>query len=271
MKGHIFAASFLVLALNNTYAAVEVVNSKGTCEELKIGSQRVVSIPTMKSSTRIEQYFTLLRTSKEDYELYLNYDFQYKKGWKQDKNAISSANATFKKRIQACFDKESDLLKDETGRKIRLFVYNSQTHAHIAKPSSVEINVLNTTSDKFRANSHNYPADIACPVLLHESLHLTGLVDEYEEEQLKTFFLKRPKYNRRALGPNQSIMRGYWGIDNTNVDHILFSAQINTIVYPSCTTKNSKYYSCAALAYKTGNKAVPEFCLNEDWVKVEAL
>jgi hypothetical protein len=260
----VLSASFV---LTNAFASVDVVDSKGTCRELAIGSERIVSISQMMSSTRVEQYFTLKRVDSDSYELYINYDFKLQKNYKTDGASSLQVFGNYKKRIQECFDQHQDLLKDEKGRSLRLYVYNEKRDLKITRPKAVSINLLWATNEKFRANSRNYNHEITCETLIHEGLHLTGLVDEYEETQMKTMILKKPKYNRRALGPESSIMRAPWEIENPSVDHVLFSGQINAILYPNCASKNSKYYTCASLAYKTGKKEVPEYCTSEDWVK----
>jgi hypothetical protein len=195
----------------------------------------------------------------------------FQKGYKLNgAKDIAEVGSLFRDDIQACFDDYNDRLQDEYGRKIRFNVFRAHHASKISTPKAVKIKVSWTENDsKFRAHSKHYNSEINCHTLIHEGLHLTGLVDEYEETAMKTMFRKKPKFNRRALGPESSVMRAPWELDNLDYAHVLFSGQVNAILYPNCSAKNSKYYTCGVMAYKTGKKEIPEYCQSEDWVKVD--
>jgi hypothetical protein len=269
IKTNILFAVLLISA--SAYAEVIRVNSGGSCKELEIGSQKVVAISSLLSSSRVEHNYTLVKVASAEYQVYLNFDFDFDRGYKLNgaKN-IAEVDSLYRDNIQACFDDYNDRLQDEHGRKLSLKVYRGHHASKIATPKAVKIRVSWTENDRnFRAHSKHYNSEISCHTLIHEGLHLTGLVDEYEETAMKTFFRKKPKFNRRALGPDSSVMRAPWELDNQNYSHVIFSAQVNTILYPNCSAKNSKYYTCGVLAYKTGSKETPEFCQSEDWVKID--
>jgi hypothetical protein len=261
----------VLLVSTSAYAEVISVKSSGSCRELNIGSQKVVSISTLQSSSRVEHNYTLVRAGKSEFHVYLNYDFDFDKGYKLESSKnIAEAGVLFREKIQACFDDYNDRLQDEYGRMIRLNVYRSHHASKIATPKAVKIKLSWTDENStFRAHSKHYNSAINCHTLIHEGFHLTGLVDEYEETAMKTMIRKKPKFNRRALGPDSSVMRAPWELDNLQYEHVIFSAQVNTILYPNCSAKNSKYYTCGVMAYKTGSKKIPEYCQSEDWVKVD--
>lgn len=269
IKTNFFLAVLLIST--STYAEVISVNSAGSCRELETGSQKVVAISTLLSSSRVEHNYTLVKVGSAEFQVFLNYDFDFDKGYKLNgaKN-LAEVGALYRDNIQACFDDYNDRLQDEHGRMLRLNVYRSHHASKIATPKAVKIRVSWTENDpKFRAHSKHYNSEINCHTLIHEGFHLTGLVDEYEETAMKTMFRKKPKYNRRALGPDSSVMRAPWELDNLDYAQVIFSAQVNAILYPNCSAKNSKYYTCGVMAYKTGSKKIPEYCQSEDWVKVD--
>lgn len=248
-----------------------------------------VIIPASRSKTTTQKY-TLLRSSNNVYDVFLNLDFKPSKkydGAIKDKKEI---NKIFKSKMNACFKTMENSLVDELNRKIRLHIYDKDNSILPSAPPLVKIKLEN---DAHRSNSFAYSSDIDCPTFIHETLHLLGLVDEYEERWLgfnHNFFSLAfnpivensdkvlPAFDCRAIGPENSIMHNQWSVYRGKS---LFSGHVNTIIYPNCAEKNDKYYTCAKYAYKTSAKnngalpnigdcakRVPDFCKDESWLEV---
>lgn len=247
-----------------------------------------VIIPAGRSKTTTQKY-TLLRASKNVYDVYLNLAFRPSKKYDGVLKDRHELNKFYRKKMNACFKSVDHALVDELGRKIRLHVYDKENDILPSAPPEVKIKIEN---GEHRSNSFAYESDIDCPTLVHEAFHLLGLVDEYEEKWMgfnhsffslafnpivKTSDKVLPAFDCRAVGPDTSIMHNQW---NLYWGKSLYSGHVNTIIYPNCAEKNEKYFTCAKYAYKTSAKnngalpnigdcakKVPDFCKEESWVQ----
>lgn len=92
------------------------------------------------------------------------------------------------------FFKELDK-KRTTEEERQIFHDEFSNQSHLTKAVSTRIRKLAPGS---REHSLGYTQRIKCPTVIHELLHLTGLVDEYKETQRN--------YGCRTLGPRNSLM-----------------------------------------------------------------
>ncbi len=259
------------------------------CGELPLNTAMKVIIPAGRSKTTTQKY-TLLRASKNVYDVYLNLEFRPSKNYDGALKDHHELNKFYRKKMNTCFRSVDHALVDEFGRKLRLHVYDKYTDTLPSEPPAVKIKIENQSH---RSDSLAYRSDIDCPTLVHESFHLLGLVDEYEEKWLgfnhnfislafkpivATSDKVLPAFDCRAVGPENSIMHNQW---NMFWGKPLYSGHVNTIIYPNCAEKNDKYFTCAKYAYKTSAKnngalpnigdcakKVPDFCKNESWIEV---
>ncbi|MGH1468468.1 MAG: hypothetical protein ACRBBP_06275 [Bdellovibrionales bacterium] len=70
-----------------------------------------------------------------------------------------------------CFRESDGLLKSSDGTELRLFL-----------DASAPSNRVRAVNYEVRHNSEQWGADIDCPTLIHEAMHLLGLVDGYKEQ-----------------------------------------------------------------------------------------
>ena len=108
-------------------------------------------------------------------------------------------------------------------------------------PKAHLINVL-PEPVRIRQNSATYTPATDCATLLHEVLHLLGLVDEYKEAATEipdpVTGKNRPvDFQCRPLGPPDSIMSSHfsavWNLP-TSGGSILKPAHYRFIMYPNC-------------------------------------
>lgn len=259
------------------------------CGELPMNTAMKVIIPASRSKTTTQKY-TLLRSSKNVYDVFLNLEFKPSKKYDGDIKDKKEINKHFKSKMNACFKSIDKNLVDELGRTIRLHVYDKEKTILPSAPPLVKIKLENGAH---RSNSLAYSSEIDCATFVHEAFHLLGLVDEYEEKWMgfnHNFFSLAfnpivptsdkvlPAFDCRAIGPENSVMHDQWSL---YWGKSLYSGHVNTIIYPNCAEKNEKYYTCAKYAYKTSAKnngamlnigdcakRVPDYCKNESWVEV---
>lgn len=253
---------FLSVVISAASAETTFVNFKSSCNELNQQDQKVVTINRLFSPTKVESYYTIVNVGPNEHDIYINYNLIFDRSLNSESQNLEFE---YKEKIQACFTKYDDKLMDEKGRRIHLKVYNDQND--IAMPRGVSIKI-DRTSD--REDSRNYALNSGCEVIIHEALHLVGLVDEYYESSMKTFFSKKPMFNQRAIGRIDSIMHNTSVLYYSVIKHVLFSGHINAILYPNCESKNKQYYACARQAYKTSDeKKKSDVCDDSNWVIVK--
>ncbi|OFZ82101.1 MAG: hypothetical protein A2583_12025 [Bdellovibrionales bacterium RIFOXYD1_FULL_53_11] len=143
-----------------------------------------------------------------------------------------------------------------------------------------KLNIIKVSKSFFvRSTAERWEKNPGCSTIIHELLHLTGLVDEYYD----------PKYRCRHYGPDQSIMSDHERAFYTAGLHwikklfrlksdpsILRPAHFRAITEPGCTDRNPLYYRCIYDAYgqfkRNGGrgcrKNVPKQCLKSNWMDI---
>lgn len=251
-----------------------------SCDELPVGDSMKVKLSFMKSRTNIEHKYTLKRVSETHYEAFLNLDFKNDKKLPEEEKVEIDG---FRQKVAGCYERFNERLKDEKGRSIALKLFNKDDHLDIKTPPKVKITIKDFT---FRSSSHAYSSEIDCETIIHESFHLLGLTDEYVEEdnKLNPNLLKRlfkkfvtdgdsgAAFDCRAVGPVNSLMHNQWFL-NSDIP-VLFSAQMDAIIYPNCGEQNQEYYQCVQKAYRTSSRHgsiggcgnIPEVCKTFNWL-----
>ncbi|WP_408097251.1 hypothetical protein ACJVC5_19655 [Peredibacter sp. HCB2-198] len=293
-KSFITVLAFMVLGPN--------ANAGGICHDLPLNESIRVNHSFLGSKT-IHQKYTLVRSEEKTYDVYLNLKFKPSKGFKKemalsfggldDQTINGILNKFYPEKMESCFREYESSLADELGRKIRLHIYNEAVHKTIVKPPQVRISIKDS---EFRSHSKAYNMSSDCPTLIHEALHLLGLVDEYVEKwqgfshKFSSLILRPlrpvnenvlPAFDCRAIGPDNSAMANPSAVQYTRS---LFSGHINAVIYPNCVKKNEKYFGCAKFWAKTSHKnngaipnisdcteKVPDYCKDESWVMIDEL
>ena len=128
--------------------------------------------------------FLLTRKPDGNYDAVVNIDFQQVNG--------SVSPAEMKTRINNCLVGFTPHLRSPTGETLNIRVMTpaeiETTYPISHRPPAAVVKLhqgIVTNPDgstgQFRADAANYPDNIACDVILHETLHHLGLCDEYAE------------------------------------------------------------------------------------------
>lgn len=221
------------------------------CEELSVGKSRILDVDKEKSITRVRQKYALYRESLDTYEIIVRPSFIGK--FREDEQVMAE-------KVSSCLAENAFSLTADDDIKLRLKVYDESDLSKIEYAPPLVYIML--AGEKSRASSGSYPIDIQCKTIVHEVLHLTGLVDEYNE-----FVGNHRLYPSRSLGPSKSIMsemgKGLFGQTKPKV----YPAHVRHILYPGCLEKNSIYYSCAKNAYVQGDvEELPKVCKKKSWI-----
>lgn len=225
-----------------------------TCEELPVGSGFPRNLNEEQSLTKVEQKYFLYRESVDTYEVMVNPYFMADS---------RSTESEMKKKVASCLVEHSEVMNKKSDIKLNFKVFDKELDLQKTGviPPVVHIGIKNP---KTRADSHSYPIDVDCLTVYHEVLHLTGLVDEYEE-----IANDRSYYPARAIGPANSIMSnmGTVLVFGIRTSSKLYPAHIKHILYPECIEKNETYYTCAKYAYDKQTKKKLDICKNKGWIK----
>jgi hypothetical protein len=245
--------SLLSLLLAATSALASEADS---CDDLGINESRRISTPYAK--TGIPAFYTVRRSAENEHEVYFNPNF-YDRDFQTD--SYTDYNPEFRPKVKECFDKHNRTLVDEKGRRLKLVLYEKDLHAHLFSEVP-PVQSITIREKGFRSRSTQYARNINCVGIVHELLHMTGLVDEYQEGNffgLGDKFPSRPKSDSSSWMAEES--RGFLDTGLFKTKKKLYSGQLNVILYPECETKNATYYSCARFAYVKGKvEDQPEIC-----------
>jgi hypothetical protein len=255
------------------------------CNELNVKEAIKVKNAANESETNVLQSYTLLRNGTLFWDVFVNLNFKADKKYQRENPGIDPKNVSkiFTKFVTKCFDRYSHKLTDELGRHIRLRLYDKSSLIDIPAPEKLMVIV----SDKnARATPIFYNSDIQCETIVHETFHLLGLADEYEElykslnpnlflRLFRPYVSYNPKgeaFDCRSKSPDHSIMHFQRFLNSEK--QVLFSGQLNAILYPNCQDRNEDYYHCISKAYLTSKEhgslvgcgETYDICKTYDWL-----
>jgi hypothetical protein len=190
----------------------------------------------------------------------------------------SDRDQEFRERANFCLDGFHENLLGPGGHSLRIeLIEEDLASGRPPLPTTIQIQ-----SDDYRANSLNWDGDINCSTILHEILHLLGLVDEYKERWIgyhlnaeggliqSSQISDRPysKFSCRSLGPPSSVMANQEAaVLKTNVFRkngdmvsLLRPAHFRLITQPGCESANRLYYACSQGAYQTRYEGLGQGC-----------
>lgn len=206
--------------------------------------------------TGIQARYGVVAEGDNRYGIYVNLEFSLY-DFSNDYWNNQGGREQYLERIKGCYKKHNPKLYDGTGRQLTMYLYDASKHRDLfpKPPRRVYVGVMEKGT---RSNSTGYAMDANCDTIMHEALHLMGLVDEYYEFKSN----HRLMYPDRAAGPKDSFMMGgqsgFFGIGSK---YRLYPAHVNAILYPNCTEKNATYYQCSKYAYETKKSTdVPAIC-----------
>lgn len=140
------------------------------CADLQLNQTRTVRLNSQNSATGIEANYNITKIGDKKFDVVLNTVFSV---------AISDKFANqndFYNYAQECLRSFDNQLVTSNGEEINLRLPDKREYQYLKNSSPVR--VLSTES---RSNVSEYSREIDCSVILHESLHHLGLVDEYTE------------------------------------------------------------------------------------------
>ena len=147
-----------------------------SCQPLKVGAARNFNIDHRHSPTTVEQRYELTRISEKQYKIRFNISFYAEENQEIDSTKNLAYSFVWRNLANDCLAKLGNSLKGPNGESLRMEIENPEVKNSVPK---TEVGLV----DEGRANSHAWEKKMDCATVLHELLHLTGLVDEYKETE----------------------------------------------------------------------------------------
>ena len=227
------------------------------CEDLFVGDGRIVNLPYRKSPTKVNATYAVHRKTQNQFEVMLNLKFAPAQDY-DGQASRGNVDQHYRRHAAQCIREYGSRLRDQRGRAISLKII-SPTDASLTSvvPRSPLIHV---SQAGIRDSSRRWSSDIACPVVLHELMHLVGLVDEYEPVPA---WKRQETHDCRITGPASSLMRSSWSVRRHS--RVLWPAHLNAVIYPTCREKNVRYHTCSKGAYRGAkrNDGCPDWDFRE--------
>ncbi len=168
-------------------------------------------------------------------------------------------------RVKGCIDRiNTRLFHPHDGSRLHLEILD----ANAQNSRCMRNTRISIQSSRGHSNSGSYAANINCPVIVHEVLHLLGLNDEYKEmrgqyvdvngnvtsRESPTADRHALKYDCRVVQHNSIMASHRERYHNTNSESSLLDpAHFNAILYGQCHHREDVklYRECSQLAYQT--------------------
>ena len=168
------------------------------CVRLPVGGAAIVdTITDDQSPTGVRAAYGLSRYAEKTWLVEGRTSYRKGAGYPVPSEDNKAVDAKYRKLVTDCLNGYEGKLKGKDGKELVL---------RLTDNPSVPEHRIEIMGSSFRSNSLQYQAGIACPVVLHETLHLLGLADEYQERGKAN----EPQLDCRPAGPPDSIMASHW-------------------------------------------------------------
>src|SRR5690606_14525936 len=137
----------------------------------KAGQSKTVSSKEGKPTGLAGEY-TLKKKKSGDHEVIVNIDVT--------QGAFGVGKDQMHDRIKTCMKEVSPFMKGPDGKGLEIKIISPKEIFDFPVNERPAINKVDIQSPGFRSHSRSYQADIDCPTIAHEVLHLLGICDEYD-------------------------------------------------------------------------------------------
>ncbi len=190
-----------------------IVSSKkiNLCEPLKLGESRNFNVADELSPTKVEHSYEMQRTGKNEFQATFNLHF-YEQSDPDETARNRGYTFVWRKKANECLASIGNKLSGPKGEILKLKLDENPKINQLPRSE-----VILKSDDS--SNSHEWEKNLDCPSILHELLHLMGLVDEYQERASgyskdpvsgrmvwKKKEAEKPGYDCRTLAKDSSIM-----------------------------------------------------------------
>ena len=151
---------------------LNTLDNRTQCSELNNGEEKIIH-----SGTAIDDSYKLKRESDGSYSIPLTMEFSVDEDYNGNIPESEVANH-YMNRVQKCMEQASQKMLGPNGEQVQIVINKPKKIKEACNNSNVK--KIKIGSSAYRSHSKKYEADIDCPTITHEVLHLLGLCDEYE-------------------------------------------------------------------------------------------
>ncbi len=150
-------------------------NPQGHCQELKVGDSLDVNIPSHQSLTMLPMRYLVQKVSLDEHVITMPITIISSEFSNKEKFYQSVEYKNLVQKIDQCINKMNINLSTNEKQIITL-------KAKVLTDAESHLQAVSITySKQGHPTSHRYTENMTCSTITHELLHLTGLVDEYED------------------------------------------------------------------------------------------
>ena len=258
------------------------LEEKPQCLDLDPGGEK-----TVRSGNGLGHSYILKRDPDGGYSIDFPVEFSVDEDYDGEASK-EDAPEHYRQRVQGCLEEASPMMLGPKGEKLKISISEPPSGAAGSCQNGQLPNRIAIGPKDYRSNSGKYEADIDCPTIVHEILHLSGLCDEYKEresgfytdpetgkvaganfgkakdEDLEFSGLDfKPAYDCRPLSSNSIMSNQYerWrNVKSGKNKSLLTNGQFKSLLYGSCPAKNRRFNGCSRLAYQSSQTS-EEGCL----------
>lgn len=176
------------------------------CIDLQVGDNKFINFSGQESPTLVRHRYELKRVTSKEYQVIIPITLVH--------NNQAKIKALYEK-IDKCLSLVNPYFLGPDSQKLSLSVQPNQS-----KTVNLDSNIITIRENFKELSSAEFTSEMECPAVVHELLHLVGLVDEYPEK--REGYIRNPDgtlrtvgngenfetalFNCRSIGPESSIM-----------------------------------------------------------------
>ena len=158
------------------------IDEVGRCTELKVGETRVLDFDSSKKN--VSHYHSVKKVSDNEYKATLAVEFN---------TDDSAKNKEYFDKVKECIASTSEYFKSPDGTSMSVDIISKEENDNLPRGEKLNLVDIGLQGKGARSHSRAYAADIDCPTITHEVLHLMGLADEYHENVDKVYYNEETK------------------------------------------------------------------------------
>ena len=257
--------------IENLDTTLKNLQEQSQCENPQPGKTKIVN-----TGKPLHANYTLKKEPDGSFSIPFNIEFAPDKDY-DGPVPKDQAGQYYMQKAQECMQKANSKMLGPNGEKLK-FVLKSPPPKEKDPCQGQSTHKIKIGSQVQRSNVGKYASNIDCPTITHEILHLTGLCDEYKEEQrgyyvnshtgevkgsnweqtseldkINTDF--KLAFDCRVTNKNSIMSNQYERWNNVfeadKNKSLLNPGQFNRILYGTCEEKNKLFNECSALAYQS--------------------
>ena len=252
---------------------IKNLEQQDICSEYKIGEERILSVPFLKTKAlfmpfffQLQSHYKVRRTSVNKYIASVALEFFPSLSYSDERVPKGQLHEYYIEEIRRCMREAGPKLRGPHGQELIIQVEDAQKTKACSPTYSIQVHNFENL-DYNRSFFMAYHIDItvrSCSGLLHEFLHLFGFGDGYESQLtrfvpkgLKNFVPEASVFDCRVVQTNNIMSnweeRWYNVFTKNKEVSLIDPAYFNAILYGNCSSRDDVklFRECDALSFQS--------------------